>query len=93
MNNTTTGPDKRTTRRRTMVGVVVSNKMDKSAVIRVDRYVKHPRYKKRRRLSTRFIIHDPNNELQVNDVVRVMETRRLSRRKHFRLVEVIEKAK
>ncbi len=80
-------------RRRTLVGVVVSNKMDKSAVIRVDRYVKHPQYKKRRRLSTRFIIHDPNNELQVGDTVRVMETRPLSKKKRFRLVEIIEKAK
>ncbi len=93
MNNSVERSGQRTGRRRTMVGVVVSNKMDKSAVIRVDRYVKHPRYKKRRRLSSRFIIHDPNNELQVNDVVRVMETRPLSRHKKFRLVEVIEKAK
>ncbi len=80
-------------RRRTLVGVVVSNKMEKSAVIRVDRYVKHPQYKKRRRLSARFIIHDPDSQLQVGDTVRVMETRPLSRHKRFRLVEIIEKAK
>lgn len=79
--------------RKERVGVVVSNKMEKSIVILVERKVKHPKYGKFVKKSTKFMAHDEKNEANVGDVVRIMETRPLSKNKCWRLVEVVEKAK
>ena len=75
------------------VGTVVSSKMDKTAVIRVDRTMKHPLYKKTVRTSSKLYAHDENNEANTGDVVRVMETKPRSKTKRWRLVEVVERAK
>ncbi len=74
-------------------GVVVSNAMDKTIVVRVDTLKAHPRYKKIIRRSTKFHAHDERNEANVGDVVRIVETRPISRTKRWRLVEIIEAAK
>ncbi|MDY6372671.1 MAG: 30S ribosomal protein S17 [Bacteroidales bacterium] len=79
--------------RKERIGVVVSNKMEKSIVILVERKVKHPKYGKFVKKSTKFMAHDEKNEANIGDTVRIMETRPLSRNKCWRLVEVIEKAK
>ncbi|MCQ2294714.1 MAG: 30S ribosomal protein S17 [Bacteroidales bacterium] len=79
--------------RKERVGVVVSNKMDKSIVIMVERKVKHPMYGKFVKKSTKFMAHDEKNEANIGDTVRIMETRPLSKNKCWRLVEIIEKAK
>ena len=79
--------------RRTRVGQVVSNKMDKTIVVAMKTKVKHPLYGKTVNKTTKLKAHDENNECNVGDRVRVMETRPLSREKHWRLVEIIEKAK
>ncbi|MGC8866492.1 MAG: 30S ribosomal protein S17 [Bacteroidales bacterium] len=79
--------------RKERIGVVVSNKMDKSIVVRVERRLKHPKYGKFVKRSTKFMAHDEKNECQIGDVVRIMETRPLSRTKRWRLVEIIERAK
>ena len=79
--------------RKERVGVVVSNKMDKSIVIKVERKVKHPLYGKFVKKSTKFMAHDEKNECNIGDVVRIMETRPLSRNKCWRLVEIVERAK
>lgn len=79
--------------RKERIGVVVSNKMDKSIVVRVERRLKHPKYGKFVKRSTKFMAHDEKNECQIGDVVRIMETRPLSRMKRWRLVEIIERAK
>ena len=79
--------------RKERVGVVVSDKMDKSIVVIVERKVKHPLYGKFVKSSTKFMAHDEKNEAGVGDVVRIMETRPLSKNKCWRLVEVVEKAK
>ena len=73
--------------------VVVSNKMDKSIVILVERKVKHPKYGKFVKKSTRFMAHDEKNECNIGDTVRIMETRPLSKNKCWRLVEIVERAK
>ena len=75
------------------IGVVVSNKMDKSIVIKVERKVKHPLYGKFVKKSTKFMAHDEKNECNIGDVVRIMETRPLSKNKCWRLVEIVERAK
>ena len=80
-------------RRKTRVGQVISNKMDKTVVVRVDRLVQHPILKRIMRRRSSFHVHDENNELTVGDMVRIMETRPLSKTKRWRLVEVIEKAR
>lgn len=80
-------------RRKTITGIVSSDKMDKSRVIVVERRVKHPLYKKYVKKTSKFMMHDENNESHVGDTVRIMETRPLSRRKRWRLVEIVEKAK
>lgn len=77
---------------KTKVGTVVSNKMDKSILVRVDRKVKHPLYKKYITRSSKFVAHDERNECQAGDKVKIVETRPLSRRKRWRLMEVLEKA-
>ena len=79
--------------RKERTGKVVSNKMDKSITIQVDRKVKHPVYGKFMRKSNKFMAHDANNECGIGDIVKIMETRPTSKRKRWRLVEVIEKAK
>jgi small subunit ribosomal protein S17 len=75
------------------MGRVVSNKMDKTIVVAVETQVAHPLYKKRVRHTTKFKAHDANNECRIGDVVRVMETRPLSKDKRWRLVEIVTKAK
>ncbi|GAA4873334.1 30S ribosomal protein S17 [Paenibacillus vulneris] len=78
--------------RKTQVGKVVSNKMDKTIVVAVETYKKHDLYHKRIKYTKKFKAHDENNEAQIGDVVRVMETRPISKDKRWRLVEVVEKA-
>ena len=79
--------------RKERIGVVVSNKMDKSIVVLVERKVKHPKYGKFVKKSTKFMAHDEKNEASIGDTVRIMETRPLSKNKCWRLVEIVEKAK
>ena len=74
-------------------GIVVSNKMEKSIVVLVERKVKHPKYGKFVKKSTKFMAHDEKNECNIGDTVRIMETRPLSKNKCWRLVEIIERAK
>jgi small subunit ribosomal protein S17 len=80
-------------RRKTRTGVVVSNKMDKSIVVKIERRVKHPIYKKYFKITKKLMAHDEKNESNVGDVVKIMEVRPLSKRKKWNLVEIIEKAK
>jgi small subunit ribosomal protein S17 len=79
--------------RRQRTGRVVSNKMDKSITIAVDRQVKHKIYGKFITKTTKYMAHDEENTANVGDVVRIMETRPLSKRKNWRLIEVVERAK
>jgi len=79
--------------RKTRIGIVSSNKMNKTITVNVERKVKHPIYGKFVKKTTRFHAHDEKNECAVGDVVRIMETRPLSKTKRWRLVEVVEKAK
>ena len=79
-------------RRKVRVGQVVSEKMDKTAVVAVTRLIKHPMYSRFVRRTTRFKVHDEQNECHVGDVVRITETRPLSKDKRWRLVEVMRKA-
>ena len=83
----------RTSSRKTRVGKVVSDKMDKTVVVIVEDRVAHPLYKKIIKRTYRLKAHDENNECGIGDRVRVMETRPLSKDKRWRLVEIIEKAK
>ena len=77
--------------RKTLVGIVESNKMDKTIVVKVEDSVRHPIYKKTVKKTYKLKAHDENNECQIGNKVRVMETRPLSKDKRWRLVEVIEK--
>ena len=86
-------PENRTSSRKTRIGTVVSDKMDKTAVILVEDRVRHPLYKKIVKRSIKLKAHDEGNQCGIGDKVRIMETRPLSRDKHWRLVEIIEKAK
>ena len=79
--------------RKERIGVVVSNKMDKSIVVMVERKVKHPMYGKFVKKSSKFMAHDEKNECNIGDTVRIMETRTLSKNKCWRLVEIVERAK
>lgn len=79
--------------RKTRIGVVVSNKMDKSVTIAIERKVAHPIYKKYFKKTTKLMAHDDKNECGIGDVVKIMETRPLSKNKRWRLVEIVEKAK
>ena len=83
----------RTTSRKTRVGKVVSNKMDKTIVVAIEDRVQHPLYKKIVKRTYKLHAHDENNECKVGDTVKVMETRPLSKTKRWRLVEIMEKAK
>lgn len=80
-------------RRKERVGKVVSNKGDKTIVVLTERLVKHPLYGKFINKSTKFMTHDAQNECSMGDVVKIMEVRPLSKRKRWRLVQVLEKAK
>lgn len=79
--------------RKQITGIVTSNKMDKSISVIVERRIKHPIYGKFVKKSNKFMAHDEKNECQIGDKVRIMETRPLSSRKRWRLIEVMEKAK
>ena len=85
--------EERTASRKTRVGKVVSDKMDKTIVVAVEDRVQHPLYKKIIRRTYKLKAHDEMNECSIGDRVRVMETRPLSKDKRWRLVEIIEKAK
>lgn len=79
--------------RKIRVGVVSSNKMEKTISVSVQRRLRHPIYGKYVKKSKKFIAHDEKNECNIGDLVRIMETRPLSKRKRWRLVEILEKAK
>ncbi|HAD34488.1 MAG TPA: 30S ribosomal protein S17 [Chitinophagaceae bacterium] len=80
-------------RRKTRIGLVTSNKMEKTITVSVERKVKHPIYGKFLKKTTKFMAHDEKNECSIGDIVRIMETRPLSKNKCWRLVEVVEKVK
>lgn len=79
--------------RKTQVGKVVSDKMNKTIVVAIEDSVRHPIYKKIIKRTIKFKAHDENNECKIGDKVRIMETRPLSKDKRWRLVEIVEKAK
>ena len=79
--------------RKTRTGKVISDKMDKTIVVAIEEHVKHPLYKKVVKNTYKLKAHDKNNECQIGDTVKVMETRPLSKDKRWRLVEIVEKAK
>ena len=79
--------------RKTRTGKVVSNKMEKTIVVTVEDHVKHPLYKKIVKRTAKLKAHDENNECNIGDTVKVMETRPISKDKRWRLVEIIERAK
>ena len=79
--------------RKERIGVVVSNKMQKSIVVEIERREKHPIYGKFIKKTNRFMAHDEKEECNIGDTVRIMETRPMSKRKCWRLVEIIERAK
>lgn len=79
--------------RKTRTGFVSSNKMDKTITVAIERKVKHPLYGKFVKKTSKFHAHDEKNECSIGDLVRIMETRPLSKTKRWRLVEVIEKVK
>jgi small subunit ribosomal protein S17 len=79
--------------RKSKIGRVVSDKMDKTVVVAVETKVRHPLYGKTMNRTTKFKAHDENNEAKLNDRVLIMETRPLSKDKRWRLVEIVEKAK
>ena len=78
--------------RKERIGVVASNKMDKSIVVAIERKVKHALYGKFVKKTSRFVAHDEENSCNEGDTVRIMETRPLSKNKNWRLVEIIERA-
>ncbi|WP_290792994.1 30S ribosomal protein S17 [Flavihumibacter sp. UBA7668] len=79
--------------RKTRIGVVTSNKMEKTVTVAVERKVKHPIYGKFVKKTTKFHAHDEKNECSIGDMVRIMETRPLSKTKRWRMVEIVEKVK
>jgi small subunit ribosomal protein S17 len=79
--------------RKERIGVVTSNKMDKSITVQIERRVKHPIYGKFVKKTSKFMAHDENNECNIGDTVRIAETRPLSKSKCWRLVQILEKAK
>ncbi len=81
------------TLRKTRIGVVVSNKMNKSITVAIERKVPHPIYKKYFKKTTKLMAHDEKQECGLGDKVKIMETRPLSKNKRWRLVEIVEKAK
>jgi len=87
------GNQKERARRKERIGLVVSDKMNKSIMVAIKRQVKHPIYGKFVKRTTRLMAHDENNDANVGDTVRIMETRPLSKNKRWRLVEIVERAK
>ena len=85
-------PEQSTKGKKIRQGKVVSNKMQKSIVVAVERQVMHPLYKKYFRQTKKFMAHDENNDCQIGDVVRIIESRPLSARKRWTLLEVVERA-
>jgi small subunit ribosomal protein S17 len=79
--------------RKERVGLVMSNKMDKSIVISVERKVKHPMYGKFVKATTKFMAHDEKNDCNIGDTVKIMEIKPMSKNKCWRLVEILERAK
>ncbi|HSC53428.1 MAG TPA: 30S ribosomal protein S17 [Phnomibacter sp.] len=79
--------------RKTRIGVVFSNKMDKTVTVAVERKVKHPIYGKFVKKTTKFHAHDEKNECSIGDTVKIMETRPMSKTKRWRMVEIVEKVK
>jgi small subunit ribosomal protein S17 len=79
--------------RKTRLGVVVKNKMDKGIIVSIERRVAHPLYRKYFKKTTKLMVHDEKNECSVGDKVKIMETRPISKNKKWRLVEIVEKAK
>jgi len=79
-------------RKREVIGKVVSDKADKTITVLVETYVTNSKYKKRVKYSKKYTAHDEKNEAKVGDIVRIVETRPLSKMKRYRLVEIIEKA-
>ncbi|SHF09376.1 small subunit ribosomal protein S17 [Caldanaerobius fijiensis DSM 17918] len=79
--------------RKVRVGIVVSDKMDKTVVVAIEDRVKHPLYGKTIRRTKKFKVHDEQNQCRVGDKVKIMETRPLSKEKRWRLVEILERAK
>jgi small subunit ribosomal protein S17 len=79
--------------RKERIGTVMSDKMDKSIVVAVERKVKHPKYGKFVKKTTKFVAHDEKNDCNIGDIVKIMETRPLSKTKNWRLVEIVERAK
>lgn len=79
--------------RKTRLGIVVKNKMDKTISVAIERRVAHPLYRKYFKKTTKLMAHDEKNECGVGDVVKIMETRPLSKNKKWRVVEIVEKAK
>lgn len=92
MTQTTSEPIARNSRKE-RYGLVVSDKMDKTITVQIQRQIKHPIYGKFIKKTTKLMAHDENNEAGAGDTVRIMETRPLSRHKRWRLVEIIEKAR
>lgn len=86
-------PQRERGRRKVRTGVVVSDKMDKTVVVRIDRQVRHPLYGKTVRRSSKLAAHDEANDARAGDTVRVVETRPLSKSKRWRVVEIVERAK
>ena len=86
------GKDKATGQKKTLQGVIVSNKMDKTAVVLVERQIQHPLYKKRVKRSKKYQLHDEGNVCQIGDSVRIIECRPISKHKAWRLLEVVRKA-
>ena len=84
---------KKTSNKRILQGVVVSNKLDKTIVIKVVRQVAHPLYKKYYKKTNKFMAHDPNNDCNIGDTVRVREARPLSKRKRWELIDIVDRAK
>jgi len=82
----------RSSNRKDRIGLVVSNKMDKTAVVSVERTTRHPLYGKIIRVTKKYKVHDPENACTIGDKVRIMETRPLSKDKRWRLVEILEKS-
>jgi small subunit ribosomal protein S17 len=79
--------------RKTRIGIVSSNKMDKTITVKVERKIKHPLYGKFLKKTTSFHAHDEKNECSIGDLVKIMETRPMSKTKRWRLVEIVEKVK
>lgn len=80
-------------KRKSRTGKVISNKMDKSIVVTVEKKIKHKLYKKFYKTTSKFMAHDEKNECDIGDIVKIMETRPLSKNKRWRLVQIVEKVK